>query len=127
MSILISHPTGNANIRNAALALLEAGVLGEFWTSLHWRLDSPWSRLMPPALRSQMARRTFPGLPPERIRTRPFRELGRFAAPRLGLGCLTRHEGGYFSVNGVYRSFDRGVAQRIRRIEKLRAVYTVED
>ncbi|HSI13749.1 MAG TPA: glycosyltransferase family 4 protein, partial [Chthoniobacter sp.] len=49
------------------------------------------------------------------------------AAPRLGLSCLTRHEQGFFSVDGVYRSFDRSVAQRIRRAENLRAVYTVED
>jgi len=125
--ILISHPTGNANIRNAALAMLEAGVLGEFWTSVNWRTGGAFDRMVPPSLRAQMARRTFPDLPAERIRTRPFRELGRFAAPRLGLGCLTRHEAGLFSVDAVYRSFDRGVAQRIRRADGLCGVYTVED
>lgn len=125
--ILLSHPTGNPNIRNAALAFQEAGMLGEFWTSLHWRPGSSLDRIVPPSLRAQMARRTFPGLPIERIRTRPFREFGRFAAARLGLGYLTRHEEGFFSVDAVYRSFDRGVAERIRQAEQLRAVYTVED
>lgn len=125
--ILLSHPTGNENIRNAALAFQEAGLLGEFWTSLHWRAGSSLDRIVPAGLRAQMARRTFPGLSVERIRTRPFRELGRFAAPRLGLSHLTRHETGFFSVDGVYRSFDREVAQRIRHAEQLRAIYTVED
>lgn len=125
--ILVSHPTGNANIRNAALAILEAGVLGEFWTSIHWRPGGTLGRVLPLALRNQLARRSFPGLPLERIHTKPLRELGRFAAPRLGLGCLTRHEQGFFSVDAVYRSFDRSVARRVCRIKNLQAVYTVED
>lgn len=125
--ILVSHPTGNENIRNAAVGMLEAGLFGEFWTSVHWRPDGLLGRVMPSAFRTQMARRAFPGLPVERIHTRPFRELGRFAAPRLGLECLTRHEQGFFSVDSVYRSFDRAVARRIRHARNLRAVYTVED
>lgn len=84
-------------------------------------------RVLPAGVRAQLARRMFPGLPAERIRTRPFRELGRFAAPRLGLERLTRHEVGFFSVDAVYRSFDRSVAERVRRAAGLRAVYTVED
>jgi len=33
--ILFSHPTGNANVRHAALGLNRAGLLGEFWTCIN--------------------------------------------------------------------------------------------
>ena len=103
--ILLSHPTGNAYIpRNAARAMLEAGVLGEFWTCVNWRPGSALDRVLPPALRAQMARRTFSGIPVERIHTAPFRELGRFAAPRLGLARFTRREADLFSVDAVCTS-----------------------
>ena len=35
--ILLSHPTANQNVRQTALALAEAGLLGDFWTCINWR------------------------------------------------------------------------------------------
>lgn len=125
--ILLSHPTGNANIRHAARAFAEAGALAEFWTCLAWQPGSAVDRLLPAALRQQLARRSFPDLPAERVRTAPWRELGRFLAPRLGLSSLTRHEQGSFSVDAVYRGFARAVARRVRRASGLSGVYTGED
>ena len=125
--ILLSHPTGNEYIRNATLALLEADRLAEFWTCVAWRPGSVFDRILPRDLRSQLARRSFPSLPRERVRSTPWRELGRFAAPSLGLASLTRHETGCFSVDAVYQSFDRRVARRVRRAAGIEAVYTGED
>src|SRR5262245_52342720 len=105
--ILLSHPTGNQNSRNAPRALSDGGLLGEFWTSLAWRSDGVINRLLPASIRGQLARRTFQDLPPQRLRTAPWRELARFAAPRLGLASLTQHEKGCFSVDAVFRHFDR--------------------
>lgn len=126
--ILFSHPTGNAIMRNAALALEEAGWLDEFWTCLAWRPGTLLDRTLPAALRRQLARRSFEEIPRRRLRTAATREWGRFVAPRLGLGWLTRHERGLFSVDGVYRGFDRAVARRLRaRPAGVRAVYAGED
>lgn len=125
--ILVSHPTGNANVRNAARALDEAGALGEFWTSVAWSPDSALARLLPRPIAAELARRSFEGLPAERIRTTPLRELARLANSRLGHPWLTRHEHGLFSVDAVYRSLDRAVARRIEKGAPMEAVYAVED
>ena len=34
MPLLFSHPTGNANVRGALAGLFDAGLLGEFHTSI---------------------------------------------------------------------------------------------
>lgn len=125
--ILLSHPTGNQNSRNAARALSEGKLLGEFWTSLAWRSDGIINRFLPAGLRAQLARRTFADLPAQRLRTAPWRELGRFAAPRLGLASLTRHETGCFSIDSVFRDFDRRVANRVRHSTNISCVYAGED
>src|SRR4029434_8708606 len=58
--ILMSHPTGNANVRQAALALKESNQLAEFWTCLAPDPDSIWMRLLPRSLGVQFQRRALP-------------------------------------------------------------------
>lgn len=125
--ILLSHPTGNQYTRNAARALLEGNLLAEFWTSVAWRSDGIINHFLPKGLRTQLARRTFRDLPTQYVRTTPWLELGRFATPRLGLAHLTRHEIGCFSVDAVFKDFDRRVANRVRRLENLTCVFAGED
>jgi alpha-maltose-1-phosphate synthase len=125
--ILLSHPTGNQNSRNAARALLEGNLLAEFWTSVAWQSDGIINRFLPAGLRAQLARRIFADLPAQRVRTAPWRELGRFAAPRIGLAHLTRHETGCFSVDAVFKDFDRRVANRVRRTKSITGVHAGED
>lgn len=125
--ILLSHPTGNQNSRNAARALHEGGILAEFWTSIAWRRGGIVDRILPKSLRAQLARRSFADLPVDRIRAVPWREMGRFAAPRCGLASLTRHEDGCLSVDAVFKDFDRRVAERVRGSSGIRRVYAGED
>ncbi|WP_342750714.1 glycosyltransferase family 4 protein [Termitidicoccus mucosus] len=126
--ILFSHPTGNANVRAAALGLARAGLLGEFWTCVNYTPDRGLvRRLLPASLRAQFSRRAFPaGLQPF-IRTQPWREIARLASHRLGLASLTRHEDGRFSVDAIYRALDRRVAARVATLEGVSAVYAYED
>lgn len=58
--ILFSHPTGNANVRHAALGLHRVGLLGEFWTCVNYRETPLLRRLMPCAVARQLQRRVFP-------------------------------------------------------------------
>jgi hypothetical protein len=51
--ILFSHPMGNANVRHAALGLHRAGLLGEFWTCVHYRETPFLRRVVPGALARQ--------------------------------------------------------------------------
>lgn len=124
--LLFSHPTGNANVRHAALALHEAGLLGEFWTCINYQ-DTPLiRRLLPARVAGQLRRRSFPPELAGRIRATPLREMARLFAPRAGLRALVRHETGLLSVDAVYRDLDRRAARRLRE-GNFTGVYAYED
>ena len=126
---LLSHPTGNAFARALLAAMLEAGLLGRFVTTLAVREDAPWLRPLPRSLHRELLRRRF-DLPQERLLTHPLRELGRLLATRLGAGFLTRRETGPFCVDAVYRALDRAAARHVRALAKplgLTGVYCYED
>ncbi len=124
--IILTHPTGNANVRHAALALSRAGLLAEFWTCLNFRPPALLERLMPAGMAGKLRRRAYPSELTDSIRTRPFYEIVRHFAPRIGLPRLATHESGAFSVDAVYRALDRSVARRLRK-GKYTAVYAYED
>jgi glycosyltransferase involved in cell wall biosynthesis len=123
--ILLAHPTANQNVRQTALALAEAGLLGEFWTCVNWRKNSWLDRALgfSPRLQSELRRRSFPDELQPFLQTMPWREWGRQLAGPLGLSSLTKEENGPFSVDAVYRSLDCRVARRVRNARVLGAVY----
>ena len=125
--ILFSHPTGNANVRHAALALAEAGLLAEFWTGVSWNPEAAVNRLLPGKIRNQLCRRALPEMLRARARHVPWREAGRMLASQLGLSGWIAHETGAFSIDAVYRGLDRAVARRVERAAGLEAVYAYED
>lgn len=125
--IIQSHPTGNANVRQTALALCEAELLTEFWTCTSWNPDSPLARLLPPRLQKQLARRAFSPAIRAKTHTYPWREVVRLLAPTLRMKALTRREKGFFSVDAVYRSLDRRVARRLAKVQDVRGVWAPED
>jgi starch synthase len=126
--LLFSHPTGNANVRHAALALHEAGLLRELWTGYAHRPGGWVDRCLPSGLARQFRRREFPPELTPYLHTMAWRELARLAAPRVGLRHWTRHEDGWLSVDGVYRALDARVARRIaRRGRDVAGVYAYED
>lgn len=126
--ILMSHPTGNQNVRNAAVALAQAGQLKEFWTCLRWNEHSRATGFLPPAIRSELHRRSFPRELTALIRTSPWREIGRHVAERLNIKTLTRKETGFFSIDAIYWAFDRHVAARVRNAkDAFTSVYCYED
>ena len=124
--LIFSHPTGNANVRHAALGLFRAGLLGEFWTCLNFRAPALLAGLLPDRVTAQLRRRSYPEELAAVIRTQPLPEIVRLFAPRLGLRGLVRHETGAFSVDAVYRSLDRAVARRLTG-GPFEAVYAYED
>jgi alpha-maltose-1-phosphate synthase len=125
--ILLSHPTGNANVRQAALAFHEAGLLKEFWTCLSWNADGPVNRFLPAGLRKQLSRRSFPAALRPLIRTAPAREMGRLLSGALGISAFSEHETGPLSIDAVFAALDRKVARRLPELADCRAVYCYED
>jgi glycosyltransferase involved in cell wall biosynthesis len=125
--IVYSNRGINTNSRETIVALAEAGILAEYWTSIHWRPESIAARLMPPSLARQFERRTFPQIAQDRVRSCPWRELGRLFSIKYGLKWLTRHEAGFFAVDRVTQSLDARVARELPKIANLTAVFSEED
>ncbi len=124
--ILLSHPTANQNVRQAAVGLAEAGLLGEFWTCLNWKQSGVLDHALglAPRLQRELRRRSFPRELSPFIRTLPGREMLRLVGGRAG---LRNKEGGFFSVDGVYHALDRRVASRLERAQSISAVYAYDD
>jgi alpha-maltose-1-phosphate synthase len=125
LSILLSHPTGNQNVRNALLSFAEQKMLAEFWTALAWNPESRWNRMLPGGLRSQLAKRAFPEAPTDLVKCVPSREIVRLLARGSFLHDLLCSGERPFSVIGMYRHFDGAVARRVKTAP-LDAVYAYE-
>lgn len=125
--IVLAHPTGNTFFRAAARSFYSRGWLQELHSSLCWDPSSPWSRLLPASLATQLERRAFPEVPLSLQRSYPWREVLRLALPGRAFPSLQRHESGPLSVDGIYRSFDRHVARRLSVLSSVKAVYAYED
>ena len=124
-SVLLSHPTGNQNVRNALRSLVENEMLAEFWTTIAWNPGPRWNQVLPSGLRIQLARRAFVDAPREHVKCVPWREVVRLAARPTLLKKLLCSGERPFSVIGMYRHFDGKVARRLREI-KADTVYAYE-
>ncbi len=125
--VIVSHPTGNANVSAVVSALNEDELLAAFFTCIQWRPESAFARLTPRAVRSIFERRARIQLPSHLVRTRPLRELARNLYIRAGRKHRIAHAHHPFSIDGVYRDLDVFVARSLRKYPSARAVYAYED
>lgn len=114
MSALVSHPTGNANLRAVLRGLQGADELAEFWTTLALPKEMARSPALPRLVQRRLSQRCFAEVSWSRTRLQPWREITRLVARGAGFRALTQHEVGWASVDGVYRALDRAVAEHIR-------------
>lgn len=127
MSVLISHPTGNANVRAVVRSLHQSGLLARFHTTLGAPAGD-WPSRLGPLRVAKLDQRRFPEVDWGDIRLHPTREIVRQWAKRFGPKGLIRHETGWASVDAVYSALDRAVASDLRRNgADLQAVYAYED
>jgi alpha-maltose-1-phosphate synthase len=125
--LLFTHPTGNANVREAVRALNEAGLLAEFWTSLSWDQERWLNRVLPRFVSHELERRAFPHVRQDQLHCHPWIELGRLTARRLNMWGVLRPGGRKFSIDAVYRSLDSKVAARLQDAPGIGGVYAYED
>jgi glycosyltransferase involved in cell wall biosynthesis len=130
MKVIVSHPTGNANVRAAAGGLSRADMLEKFYTTIA-AFPGGWldkvSNFGPLA---EMKRRQYDMSIQPFTQANPWYETGRLLASKLKLHSLTAHEKGIFSVDGVYRQHDRWVASKLNGLARHNhhlAVYAYED
>jgi starch synthase len=126
-SVLMLHMTGNANVRESALALYEAGMLAGFHTTIAWQSGSTLDRLFPGSVRSELARRSFPGIEPELIHTHPWREVMRLIAVRMGWRSLFGRETSPFSPDSICAVVDGIAARALARGPVPDAVYALDN
>jgi glycosyltransferase involved in cell wall biosynthesis len=119
MKILLSHPTGNANVRSVARAFRQANWLKEFYTTVAFFSGSPVLSI------KEFSRRSFDDELKPFTKTWPYVEMGRMIANKLGLKSFVEHEQGRLSVDAVYRNFDSYVAKQLT--SELDGVYAYED
>jgi glycosyltransferase involved in cell wall biosynthesis len=129
MAIVISHPTGNSNVRAVISALLHAEKLAEFNTTLAINSKAQWLKLFPQTIRQELLRRTFP-VSPEQLWTHPLLEIARIGLHKIGFPNSVKHEYGWASIDSVYQNFDRAVARHLVHLVNRRnveGVYGYED
>lgn len=128
MKIIFSHPTGNANVREALGGFLRKDMLEKFYTTIASFPGNKYSMLGKISFLSEFNRRGYDlGLQPY-TKGMPAKELMRLLSGKAGARALVKHESGMFSVDAVYRSLDKRVATKIRSGAFSKdAVYGYED
>lgn len=127
--IVLSHPTGNRNVRAVLAGLEQAKQLALFQTTVAVKQSSWYVRLMPQTIKKELLRRTY-DIPNLKISTRPTKELIRLVASRIDVSFLTAHEAGWISIDSIYRDLDRYVAKQLlinSKYSQASAVYCYED
>jgi glycosyltransferase involved in cell wall biosynthesis len=127
MTIALAHATGNSNVRQAALALAERGLLAEFWTCVAWNPRWLINRVLPRRLSANLQRRALPDAVMRVTRLRPGKEFGRLAAHAVGWRALISDERSRYSIDAVNRDLDLAFARRIARLADLSGIYVYED
>lgn len=130
MSILISHPTGNANVRAVAEGLAKANLLISFYTSIASFRGKILDRLGYVKIFSEIHRRHFDLSLQPYTHTYPTLEIGRLLASKLSWKKLVEHEKGIFSVDAVYQNLDNHITCQLKKIIQeatLKGVYGYED
>jgi glycosyltransferase involved in cell wall biosynthesis len=128
MKVVLSHLTGNANVKAAAYGFIEAGLLHQFHVSLAAFPGSPLAHLGSTRLFAEIRRRKFDISLKPFVRPWPWLEVGRLASPKFGLDILTREKGPFY-IDTVCKKLDKRVASQLRQgIEKgVAGVYGYED
>ena len=59
MKVIVSHPTGNGNVRAVVTSFANNRLLTEFVTTLAVDENANWLKIVPAGIRKELLRRTF--------------------------------------------------------------------
>ncbi|WP_264565361.1 glycosyltransferase family 4 protein [Flavobacterium sp. N3904] len=129
MKIILSHPTGNSNVRAVVNKLVEQNNLFRFYTSIAIFPDSYLAKFSDFSFFKELKRRTFKSVLKKHIHTSPWNEIFRMLFSKLGIKFFTTHEVGLFSIDKIYHNLDGKVANTLENAKKngVTAVYAYED
>lgn len=129
MKLILSHPTGNSNVRAAVKGLAKANLLGEFDTTIANFQGTYLDKLsnLEPFL--EIKRRSYDISVKPYTRTYPFFETGRLLSSKFRFKKLFLNEKSRFSIDSVYSSLDKYVSLKLKNLQKggIDSVYAFED
>ena len=125
--MIVSHPTGNFNVRMTAKVLHECDLLEEFNTCISLPKYNPIINSLGGKIKDEYFRRVFSEIPESKQTSYPYREILRQVYARTGFFQRLNQESHPLSIYSVYKSFDHSVASRIRKGTTAGAVYSYED
>jgi len=119
--VVVSHPTGNANVRAVLRAFESRGQLKAFHTTVAAKKGA-YTKILPKAIEAKLRRRQY-DLPNEKVHLRPWVELTRQSISRFGFGTKNQW------VSRVYRDLDQHVAKWIKNspLDDVNVMYGYED
>jgi glycosyltransferase involved in cell wall biosynthesis len=129
MKIIMSHPTGNTNVRAIISALESVNMLEEFNTTVAVNTGSILLKLLPESASKQLQRRNY-DIPNSKLITHPTFEIARMLLPKLGFTSFVQNENSWASIDSVYRNLDKSVSKRLKYLyyrEGVSGIYGYED
>lgn len=127
-SIIISHPTGNANTRSAIYGLQRNGLLFKYVTTIAVFTTGIWHSLSQLKGLKTLTRKAYADEIKERTECHPFKELGRQLFQKIGWKRPLRHETGLFCVDKEYEAIDKAAAELLsKNKDHVDAVYCYDD
>lgn len=129
MRVILSHPTGNANVRATAKYFAQAGVLAKFHTTVAVFEGGLLDWLGNINSLSEIRRRRYDPIIKPFIQTHPWRELARLFLSKTGFRSSINDEHSPFSIDSVYKNLDQNVALSLERslANGSKAVYAYDD
>jgi starch synthase len=124
--VVVTHPTGNANVRHVLRGLADAHLLRGYNTTVACFSTGFWRNLSRLPGLSEIKRRQYEDDLRPFVTTEPLGELCRLASQRLGLRNLVGHENGLFAIDRIYQALDKASAERSGD-DAVRAFYCYED
>lgn len=112
-SIVMAHPFGNANVRQALMTFHHAGMLDKFITTIsaeHLAIR----KIFPRNIRGEIDRRRFPDLPSFSIQTHPFYEALRLLGKRLS-HISPKLANTFPSVDDIWAQTDRALCAYVKK------------
>lgn len=129
LKTLISHPTGNQNVRAAVRGGVDAGIITAFHTCVATFPGDILDYVSTLGPFSEISRRRLDIKLKPVTKMWPWLEVGRLIASKTGFHPLTKHEHGHFCIDAVYANLDKRVASTLKQAAKngTGAVYAYED
>lgn len=117
MKLIVSHLTGNANVKSALRGLADQNLLAEFYVSMGVFPGSLLDNIGGLKPFAEIKRRRFDPVLKPFIKSWPWFELGRLSATKMGFSKLVGPEG-LFYIDSVCKNLDRHVASHLGSAKK---------